>query len=69
MHKNARFNVQEARTYHEGYYWGATYALRVVVEAIRRLEEIDKLQRQERRRNRSVKCDRLEPRRSNRRAG
>lgn len=69
MHKNARFSVQEARTYHEGYYWGATYALRVVVEAIRRVEEIEKLQRQERRRNRSVKCDRLDSRRPDRRVG
>lgn len=45
MHKSARFSMGELKAYSEGYYWGATYALRVVVEAIRRVEQNAKLQR------------------------
>lgn len=54
MRERAQFGPAERRAYHEGYWWGATYALRVAVEAISRFEMNAKWRRDAARKKRSA---------------
>lgn len=54
MRTRAQFGPADLRAYHEGYYWGVTYALRVALEAIDRFQMTDKWRRADARKKRSA---------------